>query len=312
MVKGQHPPQLQIVRQSCILYNNIMQIKRGFTIVELLIVIVIIAILAAIIIVTYNGITDRAVTASMQNDLSAAAKKMELARIDNNDSYPTSFPAGTAVSGTNVLQMTSVANPAKAYCINAYGRGNKVASISNTSGLQAYLCTGATIGTAIGGTAPTAPRGTNLLASGFSTWTTSGGMSYNAGTGEMVCNNVSYGAAYSPLIRVDSAANGTFKYDGYATVASSTRTYSGVWASSSYWAADGTTAVYNTDPSPGPYQGNGNAPLLAAPLSTWQNVGWTMTLGPSVIYVRLALQCDAQSSHYTSDTHYRNPTYTVQ
>jgi type II secretion system protein G len=63
--------------------------SRGFTIVELLIVIVVIAILAAISIVAYNGIQNRTNNSTVQQDLATIAKKIELYKVDN-DSYPTS------------------------------------------------------------------------------------------------------------------------------------------------------------------------------------------------------------------------------
>ncbi len=63
---------------------------RGFTIVELLIVVVVIAILAAITIVAFNGIQQRAVSSALQSDLSSAVKKLKLYQIDNNY-YPTSI-----------------------------------------------------------------------------------------------------------------------------------------------------------------------------------------------------------------------------
>lgn len=60
----------------------------GFTIVELLIVIVVIGILAAITIVAYTGVSQRAVVASLQSDLTNASNKLKLYQIDNS-AYPT-------------------------------------------------------------------------------------------------------------------------------------------------------------------------------------------------------------------------------
>ena len=51
---------------------------KGFTIVELLIVIVVIGILAAIVIVAYNGMQNRAYDTSVKNDLETMVKKIEM------------------------------------------------------------------------------------------------------------------------------------------------------------------------------------------------------------------------------------------
>ena len=54
--------------------------NRGFTIVELLIVIVVIAILAAITIVAFNGVQDRAKASKMKADVAQLAKAMNAAK----------------------------------------------------------------------------------------------------------------------------------------------------------------------------------------------------------------------------------------
>lgn len=51
--------------------------QKGFTIVELLIVVVVIGILAAIVIVAYNGVTNNANDSSVQSDLSKIGKKIQ-------------------------------------------------------------------------------------------------------------------------------------------------------------------------------------------------------------------------------------------
>jgi prepilin-type N-terminal cleavage/methylation domain-containing protein len=82
----------------------------GFTIVELLIVVVVLAILAAVIIVSYNGVTRRAIETSLQADLHNDTNLIES---DNqaNSAYPASAAAanggaGLKSSGSNVLTYT--------------------------------------------------------------------------------------------------------------------------------------------------------------------------------------------------------------
>lgn len=65
--------------------------RRGFTIVELLIVVVVIAILAAITIVAYNGITANAKESALKSDLTTAAKKLHVAKVEDG-SFPGSKP----------------------------------------------------------------------------------------------------------------------------------------------------------------------------------------------------------------------------
>lgn len=66
--------------------------KPGFTIVELLVVIVVIGILAAITIVSYSGISQRAIVVSLQSDLSSSAKKLKMYQTIYS-SYPTALGA---------------------------------------------------------------------------------------------------------------------------------------------------------------------------------------------------------------------------
>src|SRR5581483_10159781 len=62
--------------------------RGGFTIVELLIVIVVIGILAALVIVTYNGIQQKARDTERKTDIKAVQGQLE-AYWANNAKYPT-------------------------------------------------------------------------------------------------------------------------------------------------------------------------------------------------------------------------------
>lgn len=73
--------------------------ERGFTIVELLIVIVVIAILATITIVAYSGITSRANTTKAQTNAANVQKVLESFNA-NRGSYPLTITEITGYGGT--------------------------------------------------------------------------------------------------------------------------------------------------------------------------------------------------------------------
>jgi type IV pilus assembly protein PilA len=89
------------------------QIKsKGFTIVELLIVIVVIAILAAITIVAYNGIQQRAHTTAQKTTAENLAKKIEAFNSINN-AYPQYSTSSTVTSQLANDASTALGNSIK-------------------------------------------------------------------------------------------------------------------------------------------------------------------------------------------------------
>lgn len=93
---------------------------KGFTIVELLIVIVVIAVLAAIVTVAYNGISRQAREASLKSDAESAAKQAEVANVENGK-YPTSAAQlnnGQGFTPSSGNTLTYIAKP-YGFCVQA-------------------------------------------------------------------------------------------------------------------------------------------------------------------------------------------------
>lgn len=129
------------------MYNAWARNQKGFTIVELLIVIVIIGILAAIIIVSYNGIQTRARVAALSSDLEGVYKKLTLYQLDNA-TYPPDLATGgvTASSGNTFQYSYNNAVSPQTFCVTGTN-GSTSYKISDTGGAaQSGGCPGHGVG----------------------------------------------------------------------------------------------------------------------------------------------------------------------
>ena len=104
--------------------------SRGFTIIELLIVIVIIGILVAITAVSYNGVTRSAKEATAKSDLKQASTQLEIDRTkSSNNQYPSTTSGLKSSPGTN-LEITSTGTT---YCLSAISAPDIAFHITNTN-----------------------------------------------------------------------------------------------------------------------------------------------------------------------------------
>jgi len=118
------------------------QKEKGFTIVELLIVIVVIAILAAIVLVAYNGITNRARTAKAQAAAQAVQAKANAynaeigyfpdtgADLTGATSDKTYALTGVTVSGTAMAAVPPDENTVSMITCPANSTGSAVTGVS--------------------------------------------------------------------------------------------------------------------------------------------------------------------------------------
>jgi len=182
--------------------------RRGFTIVELLIVIVVIGILAALTIVSYNGVKRKAIITTIISDLSNSAQQMAIDRVSTDQ-----FPA-TAAAVNGGLGLPASPGTTYQFTVN-----NTVTPptfcITGTNSLISYFVTqdsvpavGACPGDVAGTSNPPQYAWTSVPVSGVSGW----GSVAMSSTGSIMVATPSGGG--KPYVSTDFGATWTLHAPG--------------------------------------------------------------------------------------------------
>jgi prepilin-type N-terminal cleavage/methylation domain-containing protein len=284
---------------SIVLGEDVRDRRRGFTIVELLIVVVVIAILAAITIVAYNGINNRAKASAAASAAEQAAKKVMTYAITNAENYPASLSDAGISEGSATYQyrVDNGANP-KTFCVTATTQNVSYyvssATTSPTSGVCAgHAATGQTLvtnmapdPTSSGGTwiAPSSSAGAAVVTSTVS----SGGPLPDAPSYYRQSNSSSYSSSPASIYVTQAGTNalalsGGETYTFSAYVRSSCALSNGMRFDLIVWDGNGISA--------------GTLPIgNQSPASTaWTRVTRTTTLPVNAAFVQPILSFSGQT-----------------
>lgn len=150
--------------------------QKGFTIVELLIVIVVIGILVAITIVAFNGIQNRATDTTIQSDLRSIGSLIGQQQAING-SYPLTLTAAMGIKVTRSAYSTTVNN--LYYCANSTGTQYTISARGKNGSQFAYRSDGGPVAVTFGWSGANSCTDAGLLTTDFR----QAGHDFTGGTG---------------------------------------------------------------------------------------------------------------------------------
>ena len=173
-----------------IVHSGIKAIHRGFTLVELLIVVIILAILAAIVIPQFSGATVDAKEAALDSNLAALRSAIELYRVQHNNTYPAvSASSGLTTCNTGLAAGSGAAGSVQALRDQLSQNSNAAGQTCNgpdaNTPLGPYLRKGIPAEPITGSTAIVIETGGLPLVPTAAT----GGWVYDSKTGQIVMNS---------------------------------------------------------------------------------------------------------------------------
>jgi len=114
--------------------------KKGFTIIELLVVIVIIGIIAGLAIISFSSVTPKAGVSSLQADMNSIVKQLELYKTSNSgDSYPSSLNAGSIKQNPN-FNYSYVSSNNSNFCLSGSANNTSYFTTSINKQVQTGDC----------------------------------------------------------------------------------------------------------------------------------------------------------------------------
>lgn len=254
--------------------------RRGFTIVELLIVIVVIGILAAITIVSYNGIQGRAKDVALRAELRNAVGRV-LTQSAAGQTLPTNAELSTTNTQMNVQNLGD-----GNFCVTGIASGTTTLSINGSNQLSDGPCDGHS------GGAEYCPNNSHVAINGYYCEGSVNGLAPRHGENTKLLATASGVPANAPGYYVGRQTNRDNTNTTFNVTAGEVYCVSG-WATTATSTVNHTIGLHFWNNSNGHWWLGGGSTTAANAMNTWRKLEGCVTVPSGATFGHLWTQNDA-------------------